>query len=301
MNLIRKISQNIIARNLILAVCGILVFVAIAAVTLNIITRHNRQEQVPDFIGIHISEVERQARREGLRIEVIDSIYAPIYAGGSVIEQTPAGGTEVKKGRRIFVTITSHQQKMVPVPYVAGFSLRQAKNMIEMAGLEIRELRYVPNIATGNVLAEMAGRDTVRRNSNLELEVGSGVTLLVGRASDADPVVVPKVAGLPLNEAKSRIWERGLNVGEITRDEGINLINQKDARVYGQNPTYGRRVALGTKVSISLTLDDTKINDGTNTADRDARRVIKAEEAAREAEAAVEALQTAEPQTADTE
>lgn len=279
MNLIQKISRNVIARNVILAVCAILVFVAVAAVTLNIITRHNQRKPVPDFIGVHISEVERQARKAGLRLEVLDSIYAPVYEGGSVIEQIPAAGTEVKNGRRILVTITSHQQKMVPVPFVTGYSLRQAKNMIEMAGLEIATLRYVPNIATGNVLAQLAGRDTVRRNSNLQMEVGSGITLVVGRAENAGPVAAPKIVGLPLGEAKSRIWERGLNVGDVVRDADINLVNQKDARVYRQTPSYGRLVGLGSKVSITLTLDESKITDGVNSADRDARRVIQAREA----------------------
>ncbi len=275
---IGKISRNIIVRNLILAFCAIVVFAGVTALALNIFTRHNQRKPVPDFIGIHISDVRATAEREGLRLEVIDSIYAPIYGGGAVIEQLPAGGTEVKKGRRIFVTITSHQQKMVPVPFVTGFSLRQAKNMIEMAGLEIKELRYVPNIATGHVLAELAGRDTVRRNSNLQLEVGSGVTLVVGEAPGAAWVPIPRVVGLSLSEAKSRLWERGFNVGTVGRDDGINLVNQKDATVYRQSPTSSRTAALGTRVSIDLTLDDKKIADGNAAADREARRAIQAQE-----------------------
>lgn len=276
----KGIFQNVIVRNLILAFCAIAVFVGIVALALNIFTRHSQRKPVPDFIGVHISEVERQARKADLRLEIVDSIYAPAFGGGAVIEQDPLPGTEVKNGRRVFVTITSHQQKMVPVPYVTGYSLRQAKNMIEMAGLEIKELRYVPNIATGNVLGELVGRDTVRRTSKLELEFGSGITLIVGRAGDADAVVVPKVVGLSLGEAKSRIWERGLNIGEVVRDADINLVNQRDARVYRQGPGYGRHATLGSKVSIYLTLDEEKTTDGSNTADRDARRVVQSQQSA---------------------
>ncbi len=285
MKWIQKISQNVIARNLILAVCAIIILITIISLMLNIFTRHNRYKEVPDYVGVHIEDVERQARKDRLRIEVIDSIYAPIYDGGVVLEQVPAAGNEVKSGRRIFVTITSHTQKMVDVPYVTGFSLRQAKNMLEMAGLEIAELRYVSNIATNNVLAELNGRDTIRRNSNLRLEVGSGVTLIVGRAENAASVEVPKVVGLSFREAKSRIWERGLNVGKISFDEDINLVTQKDAKVYRQGPSYGNRARLGDKVAISLTLDDKKMNDGSNSADRDARRIIQQNEAEDKAEA----------------
>lgn len=283
MSLLQKISRNIIARNLILAFCAIVVFAGITALALSIFTRHNQRKPVPDFIGLHISDVREMARRDGLKIEIIDSIYAPIYGGGAVIEQLPTGGTEVKKGRRVIVTITSHSQKMVQVPFVTGFSLRQAKNMIEMAGLEIKELRYVPNIATGNVLAELVGRDTIRRTSKLQLEEGSGVTLVVGQAPGASWVPIPKVVGLSLSEAKSRLWERGFNVGEVGRDDDINIVNQRDAAVYRQSPAYGRQAALGTRVTIHLTLDEKKIADGNSAADREARRTIQAQEAEIEA------------------
>jgi beta-lactam-binding protein with PASTA domain len=286
MSLLRKISENVIARNLVLAFCAIVVFAGVTALALNVFTRHNQRKPVPDLRGVHISDARQTALREGLRLEVIDSMYAPMYGGGAVIEQLPVGGTEVKKGRRIFVTTTSHQQKMVPVPFVAGFSLRQAKNMIEMAGLEISELRYVSNIATGNVLAQLVGRDTVRRGSDLSLEVGSGVILVVGQAPETPWTPVPKIVGLSLGEAKSRLWERGFNVGEVRRDDDINLINQKDAAVYRQSPAFSHEAAAGTRVAIYLTLDDEKIADGVAAADRESRRLIQEREAARAAAAA---------------
>lgn len=291
MSFIRTISGNIIARNLVLAFCAIVVFAGVTALALNVFTRHNQRVPVPDFIGVHISEVERAALGEGFRLEIVDSIYAPVYGGGAVIEQLPIAGTEVKKGRRIFVTITSHQQQMVRVPFVTGFSLRQAKNMIEMAGLEIKELRYVENIATGNVLAQLVERDTVRQNSDISLEVGSGITLVVGEAPETPWTTVPKVVGLSLSGAKSLLWERGFNVGEIGRDADINLVNQKDATVYRQSPSYSNLAAPGSRVAIYLTLDDAKIADGIAAADRESRRLIQEQEAARAAAAAADSLQ----------
>ncbi len=251
--------QNPVVRHLVLAVCSVAIFVGVSALVLNFLTRHNQQKPVPDFVGVHIDDVVRRARQADLKLTVVDSVFAPVYAGGTVVEQVPAAGVEVKRGRRVFVTVTSHSQKMVPVPYVTGFSLRQAKNMIEMAGLEIRELRYVPNIATNNVLAELIGRDTVKRNSNRQLEVGSGVTLVVGRAANAPWVEVPRLTGMSAGQARSLLWERGLNVGEVSRDEGINLVNQRDARVYRQSYGAGREVELGTRVGFSITLENEKL------------------------------------------
>jgi beta-lactam-binding protein with PASTA domain len=113
--------------------------------------------------------------------------------------------------------------------------------------------------------------------------MGSGVTLIVGEAPGTSWVQIPKVVGLSFNEAKSRLWERGFNVGNVGRDEGINIVNQKDSRVWRQTPSYGRSASLGTRVAIELTLDEKKISDGNTSADREARRTIQTHEAELEA------------------
>lgn len=65
--------------------------------------------------------------------------------------------------------------------------------------------------------------------------------------------------GLPLAQAKGRLWELGLNVGRVDFDEGVNLLNQKDTRVYIQTPGAERSAALGSKVDLRLTLDEKKL------------------------------------------
>lgn len=88
----------------------------------------------------------------------------------------------MKPGRKVYVTINSYRQKMVTVPYVAGRSLRQAKNMLEVAGLGIEQIVYRPDLATNYVLEEYADGKRVSEKSRVQLEAGSGVTLYVGRA-----------------------------------------------------------------------------------------------------------------------
>ena len=97
----------------------------------------------------------------------------------------------------------------------------------------------------------------VLADSKVMAEMGSGVTLHVGVSGYAT-TVVPNLAGLRLKEAKSRLWETGLNVGEVKFDPGINLLNEKDAAVYGQGPAAGRSAVLGGRVDLQLTLDQKK-------------------------------------------
>ncbi|MDD3108536.1 MAG: PASTA domain-containing protein [Alistipes sp.] len=273
--LAQRINRNVITRNLVLAGCGLIVFVCVVNLLLNLFTRHGQVRQVPNLSGMTVEEALHAGDKASLRIEVNDSLYVPSFPGGVILEQTPAEGAQVKSGRRIFVTINSFHQKRVVVPYVTGYSLRQAKNNIETAGLEIKELIYREDIATNNVLEERCNGKLITRGSKIEAEMGSGVTLVVGEAG-ATSQKVPKTVGFSIREAKSRLWELGFNVGKITRDKGITPMNEHEAKVYVQQPTAGRMCPLGTRVDLSVTLDEQKLKQGHSDSDRAERAAAKA-------------------------
>ena len=277
---------NYVVRNIVLAVSLLVIVLFAANLLLNLFTRHNKHVEVPDFMNMTLDEALAASRGDKLRIEVNDSLYVPAFDPGVILEQRPAAGTEVKPGRRIYVTVNSSQQRMIDVPYVAGYSLRQAKNILETAGLEIEKLVYVDDIATNNVLEQRVGSEVVAADNRVQARVGSGVVLTVGHAPGADLVSVPRVVGLPLREAKSRIWEAGLNVAGVTLAEDIDRMNLRQARVYLQQPDQGHRVVLGTGISIALSLDSLTVASGVSRSDRYGNRVAAREQALRDSLAA---------------
>ncbi len=253
-----------------LTVVGILV---VSSILMNVVTRHGTHRTVPDFTGIRIGDAVRLADDERLEIIINDSLFVPAYEGGIVLDQLPKGGVEVKAGRKVYVTINSVRQKMVQVPYVAGRSLRQAKNMLEVAGLGIERLEYEEDIATNYVLAELVDGRELTPDSKIEIEMGSGVVLKVGVEPEKNSVIVPKTIGQGLEAAKSRLWEQGLNIGKINFDEGINLMNQKDARVYRQSLHHNSAALLGDAVSLWLTLDVKKVESNSAASDKRAQEL----------------------------
>ncbi|WP_418992886.1 PASTA domain-containing protein [Alistipes sp.] len=271
----QRLRRNPLLWNLFLIALAILAAAVLAHVLMQLGTRHGARRTVPDFSGIPLPEAQRIARKHDLRLHINDSLFVPAYEGGIVLDQLPEGGVEVKPGRTVYITINSYRQKMVPVPYVAGRSLRQAKNMLEIAGLEIGELVYRADMATNYVLEEYLGDQPVAPTSRLEAEMGSGITLHVGVEGGYGTTVTPQVVGSPLAEAKSRLWELGLNVGRIEFDQGINLLNQKDARVYIQTPAAERQAALGSRVDMRLTLDEQKIARSRAEAEKQARALAE--------------------------
>ncbi|MEG2370153.1 MAG: PASTA domain-containing protein [Alistipes sp.] len=251
----KKLKTKPLAYNFVLIVASLLALGIISHVLMQFGTRHGSRCTVPDFAGITLQQAEELADDNDLTLVINDSLFVPAYEGGMILDQLPEKGVEVKPGRTVYITINSFKPKIVAVPYVAGRSLRQAKNMLELAGLEIEKLIYRTDMATNYVLEEYCDGRQVTGRSKMQIEMGSGVTLYVGAESDRWTTVTPRLIGFHLKEAKSRLWELGLNVGNITFDKGINLLNQKDARVYVQAPGQERNVQVGTAVDLVLTLD----------------------------------------------
>ena len=271
-----RLKSRPILYNLLLIATTLVALLVVAHLLLAVGTRHGMKRTVPQFKGLLLSDAERVADREGLELVVNDSLYVAAFPGGVVLEQLPAGGVDVKSGRKIYVTINSFSQKRVAMPYVAGRSLRQAKNMLEVAGFGIDELVYVDDIATNYVLSQHFEGEEITPETELLVEKGRGVVLTVGVKGGSGVTAVPKLIGRQLFDAKSRLWEVGLNVGEVSYDEGITMLNRGDARVYEQSVLQTSEVALGSRISIRLTLDAVKISEGEIESERRLREALEA-------------------------
>ncbi len=252
----------------VLIVLALVAVIIVSSILMMIITRHGTHRTVPEFMGSKLDVVKQEAERRGLEIIVNDSLFVPAYEGGIVLDQLPKAGAEVKAGRKVYVTINSFREKMVKVPYVAGRSLRQAKNMLEVAGLGIEKMVYEEDIATNYVLAEIVDGIELNSESDVELEMGSGVTLKVGVEPDKNNTIVPKAIGHGLLAAKSRLWEQGLNIGKIVFDDDVDLLNEKNARVYRQSLGHNTTTQLGSSVSLWLTLDMEKVEKSSVASDK---------------------------------
>jgi beta-lactam-binding protein with PASTA domain len=265
------IAYNIVVIALVFLGVAIASFVAMAFGT-----RHSARRTVPDFVGLKMTDAEYFAGRRDLQIIVNDSLHVSAYPGGVILDQLPKGGVVVKPGRKVYVTVNSMRQRMVSVPYVAGRSLRQAKNMLETAGLTIDHLEYAEDIATNYVLAEFVNGEEVLEESELQAEMGSGVVLRVGVSANSTSTVVPQVIGRSLFEAKSRLWEAGLNIGEIRFDEGMPALERNRAKVYQQSVLPSEEVEYGTRVSLHLTLEAEKVESAVAECERRIEEALKA-------------------------
>lgn len=247
---------------LILGAGAIAVIMVLVIVSLNLITRHNKELEVPDFSGMTFKEATIIAKRSHLRLEITDSVFLSKIGRGEIFRQIPAAGSKVKKNRRVILTINSLQPKKVTMPSVTGYSLRQAKAELAVRQLNIGRLIYVEDMATNNVLAQLHNGVEIAAGSMIEAE--SEIDLKLGASPDQNLTSIPSVVGFSLTTAKDILTDNSLNIGRLTYDSSVkNFSDSLSAFVLMQRPlsTDLSQYPLGSRVDLTLSIDKEKLEN----------------------------------------
>lgn len=252
--LFNRITANIFA--------GIVLVAALLAgtrVMLDKITRHNHEITVPDLTNKSVAEAGKILSENGMRLEVIDSVYVRRMGKGLIYRQNPSPGSKVKEGRRILLTINAVNPKKVMMPNLVGYSMRQAKAEILSKGLRIGRLEYVTDIATNNVLKQLHGGQDIAAGAMIES--GAAIDLVLGLNNDDCVTYAPAVTGLRYMNAIEAVHDNSLNIKDIVFDETVrNYTDSLEAVVFRMEPDYGAEpLLMGTDISLFLTTDMSKV------------------------------------------
>jgi len=236
----------------------LLVFI-LTLIGLRIYTHHGRSFPVPDFKGLDLERIEQIAKSKDLRINIVDSTYVDYLPKGSVIDQHPLPGINVKKNRTIFLTINAFSQAKVEMPNVVGVSFRQGKSIIESIGLNVGKLIYKPDFAKNNILKQMYKGQVIKEGTMIEK--GQYVDLVLGNGLGRSSSLVPNLYKLPYQQSVDEITNSFFNIGKVYYDESIeNYHDTINAMVIKQRPKYTKkgRAVMGSTVDIWLTVDEDK-------------------------------------------
>ncbi len=241
------------------AVVGIVVFLLFRM--LDTITRHNQELEVPSFMGLSVDEAKQIADANTFRIEVTDSVHIPKMQPGAIYKQNPLAGSKVKKNRRILLTINAVSPKMVKMPSLAGYSLRQAQSELASSQLKVGKLIYEKDIATNNVLGQLYKGKPIEPDTEIPAE--SVIDLKVG-LNEADSVaIVPNLAGKPYPIIKDYLIDNSLNLGIVHFDNTVvTLHDSLAAFAYKQELVLPKNDSVpryGTAVNVYFTLDKSLI------------------------------------------
>ena len=137
--------------------------------------------KVPDLYGLNMSEVEKIIGEKKLNFEVSDSIfYDPAISPNTVVSQTPIKDKEVKKKRKIYLTINPSDFSNVIFPDLIQLTKRAAISQINALDLEMGNIEYVDNIGK-DVVLEVKFNDSIIKSgqlipkkSKIDLVLGNG-------------------------------------------------------------------------------------------------------------------------------
>ena len=261
MELLRFLISRQFLKNLFMAIVITSVVVLIIFLFLRIYTRHGQALAVPDLRGLTLEESTQLIQDRKLRLKVVDSTYNSTAERGCVVDQNPPPEFRVKKYRTIFITLNAFNPEMIRMPDLVGVTLRQAKVIIENAGLKLGRLTYVPDIAINNVLQQKYKGNMVLAGDSIIK--GATVDLILGRGLSENKTVTPDLTGMLFSEAEDRITSRYLNVGAVIYDGTIyTMEDSAKAFVWKQRPSYEENkelINLWASVDIWLTIDSIKL------------------------------------------
>ncbi len=248
-----QLKENILTKHIILAGCSLLVVIFLLFTMLKFITRHNQEFEVPSFMNMSVEEAEAVARQYELRLEVTDSVYINRMAPGAIFRQNPEAASKVKKNRRILLTINANQPKLVKMPELVGYSLRQAQSELVSNQLSLGKLIYVKDIATNNVLGQLYKGRAIAEGEKIPSE--SVIDLKLGINETDSTTYIPEIRGIPYRLVREKLAENSLNLSKAVFDESVtNYADSLSAWVYRQVPAPSDSVTvrLGTGVTVYL-------------------------------------------------
>lgn len=209
-------------------ICVVLYWLFFAS--LGWITGHGKEVKVPSLTGKTLKESMNILERAGFDVD-IDSTYTPDQKPLMVLGQQPDGGTTVKEGRTVFLTVNMQSPPNTPMPNLVNMSYRSAEMLLKSSKLILADTVMRPDIAQGAVLAQLVnGKDIA---PGTMLPQGSKISLVIGDGLGNKQINVPDLAGMTYPEAMAILSGSNLNYTAVF-DGAIN--DTSTAVIYLQAP-----------------------------------------------------------------
>jgi serine/threonine-protein kinase len=191
--------------------------------------------QVPYVSGITEKLAVQKIQGAGLHATVVRRPSEKV-AIGTVFDQNPSGGDQVKKGDDVVLTVSTGKPK-VEVPDVRKDSLADAVHALTAAGLNYKEFDVNSSQQPGTVTGQAPSPGTL---------VVKGTTVRINVSKGLPPVIVPSdLIGKSQADATAELQQLGFNVATQPTDS-----TQPKGTVVDTNPKPGSSVQRGSQITL---------------------------------------------------
>ena len=206
---------------------------------------------VPKITGMQEEQAKKEIEDLGLKFEVVGRKKSSEFKAGEVMTQNEEENAKVKKGYTIEVTV-SEGDNLVKVPNVENKDLADAEEILNDAGLKTKvDYEHSDTIPENVVISQDPDSGSV--------EPGTRIKLVVSQGEEIKHVNMIKVVGLNIEEAKKKILDLGLEVGDITPQPSETVA--KDQVTW---QSYVQGTKLETKTAVDLFISSGPSEESTN-------------------------------------
>jgi eukaryotic-like serine/threonine-protein kinase len=207
---------------------------------------HGAEVKVPNLRGMTLADAGTHTAELGLGMHVESRLYSADVPEGRVANQSPAAGTVVRRGWRVWLTQSLGPMKRA-IPNVVGMDQRLATMTIRRAGLEMGATAEMPwpDAQPDTVIAQNPAANAP--------DVASPTVNLLAAAETPPPVqngwVMPDVRGQLFTTAALALTGAGLKVAPVKERAAPGI---GTGIVIGQNPPAGYRVDPTMTVTLTV-------------------------------------------------
>lgn len=193
-------------------------------ITLNV-SSGKEVTDVPDLTNMDPQEAQAALEETGLELNSdIRRESSEDVPEGVIISQHPAAGSQLSKGSKVTITVSTGREK-VEVPSLVGLNVNQATATLSQLDLRATVTRIDSERPDGEVLA-VAGENT-------EVDTGTTVEL---RVSNGMLMPMPQITRMDVNEADQKLRDAGWN-GRLVAGPTVPTGAMVDAGLIGHQGT----------------------------------------------------------------
>ncbi len=227
---IQKLRKSIIFHLLLMVLIAVVIYL-IFFFSLEKITNHGKQYEVPVLIGKNKDVAIKELKKAGFRVD-IDSAYDLKKKPSIVLSQMPDTGSIVKKGRTIFITVNKAEAPLTPMPELTGLSYRSGLMVLKSNKLLPGDTTHVPDIADGAILEQKYDGKPI--TAGQLVPQGSKINLVIGDGLGNIEFEVPNVIGMTYQEGIAVLNASGLQFIDLW---DTPITDSATAVIYFQSPT----------------------------------------------------------------
>jgi beta-lactam-binding protein with PASTA domain len=215
----------------------------------------------PNVVGLDLREARERWRAQGFVIIEDGQRVDNTVSAGTILSQIPDGGSALQtKELRVVVAAAPEQ---VTVPSVIGKTVAEATEVLVEAGFEVpTPTKQASTEPLGEVLSQEPNAGSKSETGSLVHLTISGEPTEPATATGGEPapagsedgmIAVPKVTGMLIGSARTKITGAGLVVGEVRQREHEEI---QGNRVLSQTPAAGTKVEKGSEVDLVIVVPD---------------------------------------------